>query len=196
MTRLARAADRLARGSSGYTRRLAAGAAAWCARGRRHDLRGWRAALGVFARLALLVFGVYLLARVVRAVPALMWALTSWWTLASWRAGRPSAEPPEEVPEEGPAAPDREAVRALLLSLMGTGSGVHLRTVLAHLQEHGQWEGRTVSDLRAHLEALGIPVDPKLKVAGTPTRGVRREDVEAPSPAAAQEASPGASPTI
>lgn len=196
MTRLNRAADRIARGSRIYGRRLVDGAARWCARGRRDDLRGWRGVLGVFVRIALLVLGVYLLARVVRAVPALMWALTGWWTLASWRAGKPSAPAPEEAPAEAPAVPDREAVRTLLLDLMGTASGVHLRTVLAHLQEHGQWEGRTVSDLRVHLERLGIPVDLKLKVGGVPTRGVRREDVEAPSPVESQGPSPDVSPGV
>jgi hypothetical protein len=67
---------------------------------------------------------------------------------------------------------------------MGEASAVHLRTVLAHLQEHGQWEGRTVSDLRAHLEALHIPVHLKVKAPGSrvPTRGVKRADL-APSPA-------------
>ncbi|UUU21703.1 hypothetical protein [Streptomyces sp. DSM 40750] len=185
MTRLARAADRLATGSRAYARRLGARAAAWCARGRRDDLTGWRAALGVFVRIALLALGVYVLARLVRALPSLMWLLTGWWTIASWRAGKPA----EEEPQEAPIGPDVEAVRTLLLDLMGTGNGVHLRTVLAHLQEHGQWEGRTVSDLRVHLGRLDIPVDRGVKVAGVPTWGVRRRDLEAPSPAEAQEMS-------
>ncbi len=104
------------------------------------------------------------------------------------------------APEEAGEAPSHdvqvEVLRKLLLDLMEDGSGVHLRTVLAHLQEHGQWEGKKVSDLRTHLVRLGIPVDPKLKLAGTPTRGVRREDLEAPSPAAPQGASPDASPAV
>jgi hypothetical protein len=193
VTRLSRAADRLTTGSRLHTRRLAARAAAWCARGRRHDLTGWRAALGIIVRLALLALGVYLLARLVRVLPSLMWLLTGWWTVAAWRAGKAAAEAAEEEPEEAPAAPDVEAVRTLLLDLMGTGSGVHLRTVLAHLQEHGQWEGRKVADLRAHLARLGVPADRGVKVGGVPTWGVRRRDLEAPSPAAAQETSPSAS---
>ncbi|MBP5883161.1 hypothetical protein QBA57_28650 [Streptomyces scabiei] len=193
MTRLSRAADRLSTGSRLYARRLGIRAAAWCARGRRHDLTGWRAALGIIVRLALLALGAYLLARLVRALPSLMWLLTSWWTVAAWHAGRPAAEAPQEEPEEAPAAPDVEVVRTLLLDLMGTGSGVHLRTVLAHLQEHGQWEGRKVADLRSHLRRLGVPVDRGVKVAGVPTWGVRRRDLQAPSPAAAQETSPSAS---
>ncbi|MBP5931839.1 hypothetical protein F3K39_28305 [Streptomyces sp. LBUM 1479] len=193
MTRLSDAAGRLSTGSRAYTRRLAARAAAWCARGRRDDLTGWRAALGIIVRLALLALGVYLLARLVRALPSLMWLLTGWWTIAAWRARRPAAEAPQKEPEEAPAAPDVEVVRTLLLDLMGTGSGVHLRTVLAHLQEHGQWEGRKVADLRSHLRRLGVPVDRGVKVAGVPTWGVRRRDLQGPSPAAAQETSPSTS---
>ncbi|MFE7273027.1 hypothetical protein [Streptomyces sp. NPDC057623] len=194
MSRLVRAADRLTVGSRAYARRLGARAAAWCARGRRDDLPGWRGALGIFVRLGLLALGVYLLARIVRAVPHVMWLLTGWWAVASWRAGKPSDTASEEAPSDTPAAPDVETVRTLLLTLIGTGSGVHLRAVLAHLQEHGQWEGRTVTDLRVHLERLEVPVDRSVKVAGTPTWGVRRRDLEPPSPAATVEASPAPSP--
>ncbi len=100
-----------------------------------------------------------------------------------------SPESTDEGPADGAPGPDVEAVRRLLLDIMGTGSGVHLRTVLAHLQEHGQWEGRKVADLRVHLERLDIPVDRSVKVSGVPTWGVRRRDLEAPSPAEPQEAS-------
>ncbi|MFE4051221.1 hypothetical protein [Streptomyces sp. YIM B13518] len=194
MSRLARPAGRLATGSSALVRSMAARAAAWCARGRRDDLTGWRAALGILVRLALLLLGAYLLARIVRALPALMWVISAGWTVAAWRAGRPAAEEPEEPPAETPPTLDRDAVQTLLLEAMGDAPAVHLRTVLAHLQERGQWEGRTVGDLRSALEALEIPVQPKVKVAGSksPTRGVRRADL-APAPVAAQETSTTAS---
>ncbi|CAL9503089.1 hypothetical protein [Streptomyces sp. enrichment culture] len=190
MSRLARPAERIATGSAAVARRLAAHAAAWCARGRRTDLTGWRAALGIVVRLALLILGVYVLARIVRALPALMWLLSGWWTVAAWRADRTPAEAPAEPAAEAPAVPDREAVRALLLEAMGDADAVHLRTVLAHLQEQGHGEGWDVADLRARLEALSIPTHPKVKAPGSksPTRGVRRADL-APSPAATVEAS-------
>lgn len=197
MSRLARPAGRLATGSGIVARRLAARAAAWCARGRRHDLTGWRAALGILLRLAVLGFGLYLLARIVRALPALMVLLTTAWTVAAWRTGRPSAPAAEEPPAEAPAGvspvPDREAVVALLLEVMGDAPAVHLRTVLAHLQERGQWGGRSVTDLRLRLGSLDIPVDRGVKVGGVPTWGVRRRDLEAPSPAAVPEASTASS---
>ncbi|MEU0332207.1 hypothetical protein [Streptomyces sp. NPDC006193] len=201
MSRLARPAARLATGSAAVSRSLGRRAAAWVARGRRHDLTGWRAALGCWARLAALAFGVYLLWRIARALPALLWLLSAAWTAAAWRAGRPAAQEPTEAPAEAPAEPapalDRESVRTLLLTLMGDGSGVHLRTVLAYLQQHPPTApltaGWTVTDLRARLAALEVPVNRSVKVAGVPTWGVRRRDLEAPSPEAAQEASTEAS---
>lgn len=95
--------------------------------------------------------------------------------------------------EEQPSPPDTEAVRRLLLDVMGDSHGVHLRTVLEYLQKHGQWEGKTVADLRQHVEALGIPVQPKVKVGGIPTRGVLRADLEALSPLEETRPSPGGS---
>lgn len=186
MSRLARPAGRLAAGSHALTLRLATGAAAWVARGRRKDLDGWRGALGCWVRLGVLTFGGYLLWRLIRAVPNLLWLLSASWTVAAWRAGRPADPAPAEAQE----APSTEAIRALLLDLMGEADAVHLRTVLAHLQEHGQWRGRKVADLRAHLEALRIPVQPKVKAPGSrsPTRGVRRVDLT-PSPTSAEDRS-------
>ncbi|WP_225840295.1 hypothetical protein [Streptomyces sp. NK08204] len=186
MSRLARPAARLATGSAAVARGLGARLTTWVARGRRHDLTGWRAALGCWLRLVSLMLGVYLLWRLVRAVPALMWLLSTSWAIAAWRSGRRA---PTDAKEKDTATPDVDAVRTLLLTLMGDGSGVHLRTVLAHLQEHGHWEDRTVTDLRAHLQRLGIPHDRGVKVAGVPTWGVRRRDLEAPSPAATEEPS-------
>lgn len=190
-------ADRLARGSYTVWERRAEGFAAWVRAGRREDLDGWRAALGPLLRLVLLGVLAYVVWALVRALPWLMWLLAGWWLRTAWKAGKDTpAAAVEEAPEEGAPGPDVEAVRRLLLDVMGTGNGVHLRTVLAHLQAHRQWEGRTVTDLRVHLDRLGVPVDRSVKVAGTPTWGVRRRDLEAPSPAVAVEASPAPSPAV
>lgn len=190
MTRRQRAAERLCTGSVLLCHRLRDRAAAWVARGRRGDLTGWRASLGCWLRLGALLLGLYLVARVVRAMPNLMWLLTTWWVVASWRAGK--SAPPQAAADPVQAL-DVEAVRTLLLTLMEGHSAVHLRTVLAHLQQHpptaaltGAW---TIADLRSRLEALGIPVEDKVKAGGAgPTRGVRRADL-APSLAAAEESS-------
>jgi hypothetical protein len=184
------AADRLARGSYAVWERRTGAFADWVRAGRRDDLDGWRAALGPLLRLVILGVVAYAVWAVVRALPWLMWLLAGWWIRAAWRASRDApAEVVEDSSEQAAHALQVTVLRQLLLDLMGTGSGVHLRTVLAHLQEHGQWEGRKVADLRVHLERLDIPVDRGVKVGRTPTWGVRRRDLEAPSPAEPQEAS-------
>ncbi|MFF5842136.1 hypothetical protein ACFY74_11785 [Streptomyces massasporeus] len=187
-------ADRLARGSYTVWERRADALTAWVRAGRRADLDGWRAALGPLVRLVLLGVLAYAVWGIVRAIPWLLWLLAGWWIRAAWRASRESPdEGVEGSSEQAAHALQVTVLRQLLLDLMGTGSGVHLRTVLAHLQEHGQWEGRTVTDLRVHLARLDIPVDRSVKVGRTPTWGVRRRDLEAPSPAEPQEASTGPS---
>ena len=186
MTRLSRAADRLATGSRTCARRLGTRAAAWCARGRRDDLNGWRAVLGIFARLALLALGVYLLARLVRALPSLMWLLTGWWTVAAWRAGKTTAEPAEDEHAEATAAPSSRDVRGATLEWIwrqiGDRQAVHLRDLLAHAQAHGMFEGLEVADLRGHLERWDIPVRTRCRVRGLGvTVGIHRDDLPAPA---------------
>lgn len=168
--------------------------AGWVRRGRRPDLPGWRGALGPLARLVILGALALVVWAIVRAIPWLMWVLTGLWIRAAWRASRRA--PTEAIEEDSERAAHGQQVRVLrqlLLDLMGTGSGVHLSTVLAHLQEHRQWAGRTVTDLRVHLERLGVPHDRGVKVAGVPTWGVRRRDLDAPSPVETPEPSTEAS---
>lgn len=108
----------------------------------------------------------------------------------SARIERGRAKPtPVGAPTEG----GRDGILALLHSLIGDAHGVHLRTVLDHLQEHGQWEGREVADLRRHLEALGIPVRPKVKIGKTPTRGVLKADLDTLPPI--EETAPSPTPS-
>jgi hypothetical protein len=192
VSRLARPARRVADGSAAVARQLGARVAAWVARGRRDDLTGWRASLGCWLRLAALALGLYLLWRLVRAIPALMWPLTGAWLIAAWRAGKPAPEASEDAAANAP----QEAARRLLLEVMGDADAVHLNTVLAHLQKRGYWEGRTVTDLRSRLALLGIPHDRGVKVGGVPTWGVRRRDLKAPSPAPAQEPTTAPSTTV
>lgn len=107
------------------------------------------------------------------------------------RRTTPAAPP---LQSHGPG--HREGALRLLYEVLGDAPAVHLRTVLAYLQEHGQWEGKTVADLRQHLEALGIPVQPKVKVDGTPTRGVVKADLDALPPIEETAPSPAPSPAV
>ncbi|MHA4776053.1 hypothetical protein L1085_016275 [Streptomyces sp. MSC1_001] len=182
-------AQRLADGSRSVYRRRADALTAWVAAGRRDDLTGWRAALGPLVRLALLLAAAGLAYRAARAAPWLMWFLAGGWALAAWRAGaceQPPVEEPDTTPEEDPAG----AAVALLREVLGDRPAVHLSEVLAHLQKHGQGEGWKVADLRVRLEALGIPVAPRVKVAKVPTRGVRAADLDAHFPARETSPSP------
>jgi hypothetical protein len=105
---------------------------------------------------------------------------------------RAPAAPPADAPPGG----GRDGILRLLYDLIGEARGVHLSTVLAHLQQHGQWEGKEVADLRQHLQALGIPVEPKLKIGKTPTRGVTKAALDALPPLRETSPSPTPSPPV
>lgn len=192
MSRLARPAGRLATGARVAGRRIAARLAAWVARGRRADLTGWRAALGCWLRLAALVFGLYLLWRLVRAIPNLMWLLSAAWLAIAWRAGKTSpAEPPVEEPAKTPPGDVLDATLEWIWQQIGDRQGVHLRDLLAHAQAHGMFGDLEVSSFRGHLERWGIPVRDRQRVRGLGvTVGIRRTDLEgfrSPSPTATSE---------
>ncbi|WP_431781724.1 hypothetical protein [Streptomyces chumphonensis] len=185
-------AGRLGRGSRAVAAQLLDRTRAWVRRGYRDDLTGWKAAIGCWARAAVALGAIVALYLIARAVPWLMWLLTGAWLWAALRATRQrdkdTAEAPEKDRQAPPAdAPDEhhgEALLRLLHTLIGDGPGVHLRTVLAHLQAEGHAWTWTVTDLRARVEAHGIPVQ-KVRERGsrTPTIGVRRADLVAPTAA-------------
>lgn len=183
----ASAAQRLATGHAALQHRTLTALTAWVRRGRRDDLEGLAAALGCWLRLAILGAAGAGLFLLVRSRPRLMWILAALWVLAAWRAAaapRPAEEAAPETPEAAPVEPLLDLLRAFI----GIRPGVHLSTLLEHLQKHGQGEGWTVADLRARLEACGVPVRRSVKVDGRVAYGVHRTDVPAPSPAPADEA--------
>lgn len=185
MSRVQDAAERLGRGSVHLLTGRAVRIVRWVQAG--------NTTAGRIGRLLLLALPALLAWRLVRLVPVLLWPAAAAWCWASWRA---APAPPAAAPEPPAGTDPAEAVRALLRDLIGDAAGVHLHTVLAHLQKQGHHPSWKVADLRRHIEALGIPVEPKLKLAGTPTRGVRREAVAATPQPAAQGASPAPSPTV
>lgn len=185
MKRARAAADRLARGFAVLGPRRTAAVATW--------VRAAEGAVGHAVRCGLLLGAALLTWRAVRLWPGLLWLAVPALCVAAWRAA-PTAAP--DADEEPPAAPPADAIRALLWELIGDGPGVHLSTVLAHLQERGHHPTWKVADLRRHLERHGIPVELKLKLSGTPTRGVRREALRTPPPAADHAPSPTASTAV
>ena len=110
------------------------------------------------------------------------------WCWAAWRASA------ENAPAAEKAAPDVEPqpwtdeqvhqhLDKLIPELIGDRRGVHLRTVLARLQEDGALPGTTTAAaLGRDLECRGYTVRASLKVAGQVLPGLHRDDL----PAAAQ----------
>lgn len=185
MTAMQHRARTLTHGQRILIRRLAKRAAAWVRAGRRDDLDGVAAILGCALRLVLLGAGAYGLWWLVRRWPVVLWAAVPLWCWAAIRA-----IPKEGAEEDEPAVPEPAPVEPLLdllRAFIGIRPGVHLSTLLDHLQKHGQGEGWTVADLRARLEACGVPVRRSVKVGGRVANGVHRDDVPAPSPAPAEE---------
>ncbi|MGW4250319.1 hypothetical protein [Streptomyces californicus] len=188
-------AQRLATGSHTLIARIGARTADWIRAGRRDDLTGLAAALGCIVRAVLVAAGAYLLWRAARAVPALLWVLAPAWCWAALRAApRASAEdPPEEAPEE-PEPDPREAVLRLLYEALGDRPSMYLSDLLAHLQKKGHGKGWRVADLRARLEALGIPVEQRLRTGGRgASRGIVRAQLPPLPGPTPQEASPAPS---
>ncbi|MCL7377460.1 hypothetical protein [Streptomyces sp. 35G-GA-8] len=194
---LQRLAARLWDGSLIRARQLGARVAAWIRAGRRDDLTGLAAVLGVWLRVLLALLGGYLLWRLIRAVPGLLWLIVPVWCWSAVRAAPPDddadgeKEEPKNAAPGDPELPDaRSVVVALLLEVCGDRDAVHLSEVLRHLQAQGQAKGQSVSDLKTRLEALDIPVALKVKAGGkSPTRGVRKSALLALSPQTAPEAS-------
>ncbi|MFJ7782189.1 hypothetical protein ACIQY8_05675 [Streptomyces albidoflavus] len=187
MSRLRPAADRLARGAGRIGPALARRAVAWVRRGHRDDLTGLAAHLGTIARAALIALGVYFLARVVRASPALMWVLAGVGLAAAWRAGRPAAveggeeevaeasvEGAEEVAEEGPEVvpveaplPTREELATALYAV--ADPNVHTAALAAHMKLPAE-------RVRAALKAAGIPAGGQVRMGGVPSTGIKAAD--------------------
>ncbi|MFF5615386.1 hypothetical protein ACFY7B_20935 [Streptomyces albidoflavus] len=184
MSRLRPAADRLARGAARTGPALARRMVAWVRRGHRDDLTGLAAHLGTIARAALIALGIYLLARVVRATPSLMWVVAAVGLAAAWRAGRPApvergeeeagetpVEGPEEVAEDAPEAapvepplPTREELAVALRAV--ADPNVHTAALATHL-------GLPAERVRAALKAAGIPAGGQVRMGGVPSTGIK-----------------------
>lgn len=168
---------RLASGAQLVFQRRATSIAGWVAAGRRDDLAGWRSLLGPIVRILALTLLASMAYRVLRALPWLMWLLVAAWLRAAWRATR-RTEDAQDPLADGSPTPDITAVLTLLHVVLDGTDRVHLSAVLAHLQEQGYAAGWKVADLRARLESLGVPTQPKVKVGRTPTRGILRADLD------------------
>ncbi|MFE3471178.1 hypothetical protein ACFXOI_05740 [Streptomyces bacillaris] len=189
-------AQRLTTGSSILWSRITDRTAAWIRAGRRDDLTGLAAALGCILRALLVAAGAYLLWRVTRAAPALLWALVPAWCWAALRAApRTAAEPAPAEASDEPQPDPRDAVLQLLYEALGDRPSMYLSDLLQHLQDQGHGKGWRVADLRARLEALGIPVEQRLRTGGRgASRGVVKDQLP-PLPDPAPQEAPRTSST-
>jgi hypothetical protein len=190
---LNRAVTRLANGATLLARRLVDRASAWVRAGRREDLTGWQASLGCWVRLALLCAGLWIVWRIVRAAPALLWAIAPMVGVAAWRAGRPprkpvapaaaAAEVPEPVEEEPVATLSNAEFVDLVRRCIGPRAGVHL-AVLPDLLGEVTGEAWPAHQVRACLAAAGVPVSGSVRMGsrGVST-GVRLDALPCPAPA-------------
>ncbi|MFE5996751.1 hypothetical protein ACFQ6C_07635 [Streptomyces sp. NPDC056454] len=188
-TAMQRGARTLTHGQRLLIGRITDRATAWVRAGRRTDLQGIAAILGCIVRLAVLAAGAYAAWLLIRRWPAALWALVPLWC---WAAVRAIPAEDEETHEDGASIPEateteREQLHALVRDLIGDRPGVHLSTLLDHLQKHGQGKGWTIALLRTRLPLLGVPVRKSVKVARRVAYGVHRDDIPQPSPAEAQQ---------
>ncbi|MFD7016102.1 hypothetical protein [Streptomyces sp. NPDC059928] len=190
MSRLNRAASRLANGATVLARRLVDRASAWVRAGRREDLTGWQASIGCWVRLALLIAGLWILWRIVRAAPALLWGIAPVLGIAAWRAGRPprkpaapaAAEVPEPVEEQPVSTVSDAEFVELVRRCIGPRSGVHL-AVLPELLSQFTGEAWSAARVRASLAAAGVAVSGSVRMGsrGVST-GVRLDALPCPAP--------------
>ncbi|MEV5944532.1 hypothetical protein [Streptomyces sp. NPDC051994] len=204
MSRLNRAVSRLATGTTLLARRLVDRASAWVRAGRREDLTGWQASLGCWVRLVLVVAGVWIAWRIVRAAPAVLWAVLPVLGVAAWRAGRPPHKPvapaaaaakvPEPVEEQHVSTISDAEFIDLVRRCIGPRSGVHL-AVLPDLLGELTGEAWSGARVRAALAAAGVPVSGSVRMGsrGVST-GVRLDALPCPPPAPPVAAPPGVVP--
>ncbi|MBH1938944.1 hypothetical protein I5Q34_32585 [Streptomyces sp. AV19] len=187
MTRLQYIAGGLTDGSAALARRIIGGACAWCRRGYRTDLTGWRAALGPAFRTVLLLAGLAEAGRLVIAHPAALWALTPVWSAAAWRTGQAAtpapAESPDNTVEDPPPVTEpaltKEEFSALVRKLAQGGAGAHLSALAEHLTDNP----KETAAVRSLCAAHGVPVSPSVRQPGRGvSTGVKVKDLPPLSP--------------
>jgi len=144
----------------------------------------WRPAV---SRLAGCTVATGFACTVLERAPALMWLLSGGWCVTAWRAGQA---------QERAAQAEADFVQ-WMYERIGDRNGVLLAELLAALHAadmHRDWD---VTDLRAVVERLGIPVRDAIKVSGSVSVGVHVDDLTgvwdvdvAPPPAPSGSPSP------
>lgn len=178
-TRLQRLAKRLWDGSEILAREVFEATAAWVRKGRRDDLSGTAAVLGCVLRALLALLGLYLLWRLIRAFPNVLWLIVPVWCWQALRATRPAEPEKKPAAKEGKSDPRADLIRWLDKLTQGS-SGIHLQDLHQRLAKHPTLAHLTRAEIRPWLERHGITIDRTLRVGPVAGRsGVARATVEA-----------------
>ncbi|WP_405459746.1 hypothetical protein OG786_21035 [Streptomyces sp. NBC_00101] len=169
MTGFRKVVERLAQGSSALALRMARGIAGW--------LKEGEGPSDFVIRLVFLAVPVGVLWGLLAASRGVMWLLLVVWCLGAWRAVQPA---------KGESGLHPEDLADLLWELAGDHKGVHLAQVAAQLTKETEGRSWKTKDVKAILEAAGIPTRHSVRVPGRGVAvGVHRQDIPgSPSPAA------------
>jgi hypothetical protein len=139
------------------------------------------AVIGCIVRAGLLLLAAYLLARVVRALPAVLWvAAPSGASPPTAPSPKPAKRSSRSRPQPPPEDPRTPAFARWLLQTIGDRPGIHLYELYPAMRQLPGHETLDDATLRAALRTLGVPVVRSLRVPPVEGRsGVRRGDVEA-----------------
>jgi hypothetical protein len=136
--------------------------------------------LETLLHLGLVTAGLWIWWRLLAVWPLLTGIIAALWVVSAWR----SADA-EEVEEERQAAAEAARVAFLdeiylrmIVDVIGDGPGIHLVDLLPMVERVvPELRGMEQRELRAFLEALGVPVQRKMRVGRrTGVAGVRAED--------------------
>ncbi|MER6236523.1 hypothetical protein ABT185_10715 [Streptomyces clavifer] len=183
MTRFRGVIEHLARGSSALVLSMAKGTVEW--------LKAGEKASDFLVRLVFLVIPVGIAWGLLSASRAFMWLLVVVWCIAAWRAVQPAQG--EKEPDLHP-----DDLADLLWELAGDRKGVHLSQVAAQLSKETPGRTWSTKDVKALVEAAGIPTRHSVRVAGLGVAvGVHRQDFPgSPSPTAQHPSRSGVDPQV
>lgn len=200
LTRIAtEVTTRVANGAPIVARRVTVRVAAWCRAGRRDDLEGVSAELGVYVRVGMVAAGLYGGWRLVDARPVVMWPVAVLYSVAALRAASPKRKPAAGAGEEAGTGAVEPPVVAVTRATIGADTGVHLADLYPALR--AGVEGLAGADdvtLRQALADHRIVVQRSMRARGVAGRsGVRLADLPPlPSPDSSPDGSTLHSPPL
>ncbi|MFI2757817.1 hypothetical protein ACH5A3_02905 [Streptomyces echinatus] len=167
-----KAMERLAKGSSVLTWRIARGTVLW--------LKAGEKVSDFLIRLAFLAIPLGIVWSLLAATRAVMWLSVVVWCIAAWRAApkeEPAAPSPQESSEPAAEEEPEEDDSPKVLEALRESADPHV-----HLAVIAQRLGTDTAHVREVLTRAGVPIsDVRMKGRGVST-GVKGSDIPSPSP--------------